>query len=144
MPKKLTKAQLAKIAEIVALFEEERLAELAVEEDGLFVELKSPAALRPAAETAVPTAGARVRPEHWLDIEAPMTGLFYRGPSPDQPPYVEVGDLVAVGQSVGLIEAMKVFSEIPAPVSGRIVEIAAANGVLVGEGDLLMVVDPGA
>jgi biotin carboxyl carrier protein len=145
MAKKLTKAQLAKIAEIIDVFDDEQLAEIAVEEDGLYVELKRAGAVHsPAAHASsgphVP--GRQARPEHWLSVPAPMTGIFYRAPTPEEPPYVEVGALISVGQTVGLVEAMKVFSEIPSPVSGRIVEMAVENGALVGEGDVLMVVDP--
>jgi acetyl-CoA carboxylase biotin carboxyl carrier protein len=148
MARKLTKAQLAKIAEIIDVFEEENLSEITVEENGLYVELKGPAAVH-APAGAAPSAGSpaagggRVRAEHWHDVLAPMTGVFYRAADPEGPPYIEVGALVSVGETIGLIEAMKVFSEIPAPISGRIVEIAVGNGSLVGEGDLLMVIDPG-
>jgi acetyl-CoA carboxylase biotin carboxyl carrier protein len=70
-----------------------------------------------------------------------MTGLFYRGPSPEIPPYVEVGADVEEGQTVGLIEAMKVFSEIPADVHGRVVRIVAENGKLVNQGEVLMLIE---
>jgi acetyl-CoA carboxylase biotin carboxyl carrier protein len=71
-----------------------------------------------------------------------MTGVFYRAASPDVPPFVEIGDRIEEGQTVGLIEAMKVFSEIPADRPGRVVEILAASGQLVSQGDPLMRLDP--
>lgn len=67
-------------------------------------------------------------------IESPMVGVFYRSPSPDDPSYVEVGDIVQIGQTIGLIEAMKVYSEVPSEVSGRIVRVAVENGALVQMG----------
>ena len=78
---------------------------------------------------------------HLFRIESPMTGVFYRTPAPDEPSYVEVGDEIEEGQTIGLIEAMKVFSEVPSEVSGRVVDIPAAGGKLVQAGDVLVVVD---
>jgi len=63
-----------------------------------------------------------------IEIHAPMVGIFYRSSAPDQPPYVEVGDLIAPGQAVCLIEAMKMMNEIQAEVGGRVVEVAVENG----------------
>lgn len=77
-----------------------------------------------------------------VDLCAPMTGVFYRAPSPDAPPYVDVGDYVEGGQTICLIEAMKVFNEVPAERSGRIVEICATNGQLVEQGAVLFRLEP--
>ncbi len=78
----------------------------------------------------------RLRP-----IEAPLMGVFYRASSQGSPPLVEIGDLVVEGQIIGLIEAMKVFSEIPSPVGGRVTEIPARNGALVQPGDTLILLE---
>ena len=75
-------------------------------------------------------------------LESPMVGVFYRSPSPEDPPYVNVGDTIKVGQTVGLIEAMKVYSELPSDISGRIVRLAAENGALVQQGQPLLFVEP--
>ncbi|MCL6474632.1 MAG: acetyl-CoA carboxylase biotin carboxyl carrier protein [Firmicutes bacterium] len=77
-----------------------------------------------------------------VELCAPMTGVFYRATSPDAPPYVEVGDFVEEGQTVCLIEAMKVFNEVPAERSGRVVEICASNGQLVEQGAVLFRLEP--
>ncbi len=77
-----------------------------------------------------------------VDLRAPMTGVFYRASSPDAPPYVDVGDFVEEGQIICLIEAMKVFNEIPAERSGRIVEICAESGQLVEQGTVLFRLEP--
>ncbi len=74
-------------------------------------------------------------------IEAPIMGIFYRTASPGDPPLVDIGDAVEVGQSVGLIEAMKVFSEIKSEVAGTVREIPAANKALVQPGDVLVILD---
>ena len=71
-------------------------------------------------------------------VTSPMNGIFYGAPSPSAPPFVTPGGTVAAGQVVGLIEAMKVFNEITAPVSGSVGEIIAESGQLVQPGDVLL------
>lgn len=66
-----------------------------------------------------------------VEVLAPMVGTFYRAPSPADPPFVEVGATVKAGQALCLIEVMKLFTTIEAPVAGRVVEIAPENGTLV-------------
>ncbi len=74
-------------------------------------------------------------------VEAPIMGVFYRASSPNDPPIIEVGDVLTEGQVIGLIEAMKVFSEVPSPMSGRVVDIPAQNGALVQPGDVLVLLE---
>lgn len=74
-------------------------------------------------------------------IEAPIMGVFYRTASPSDPPFVEVGDTVEEGQVVGLIEAMKVFSEIKSENAGIVRSIPIAHKALVQPGDALIVLD---
>ena len=71
-------------------------------------------------------------------ITSPMTGIYYASPSPSSGPFVKEGDSVSAGQVIGLIEAMKVFNEVPAPTSGTIVRITVESGQLVNLGDPLM------
>jgi acetyl-CoA carboxylase biotin carboxyl carrier protein len=73
-----------------------------------------------------------------LAIVAPLTGVFYRSPSPDTSPYVQVGDQVESDTVVGLIETMKIFNEIVAERTGRIAAIAVETGQLVHAGETLM------
>jgi acetyl-CoA carboxylase biotin carboxyl carrier protein len=75
-------------------------------------------------------------------VAAPLTGIFYRSASPDAPAFVEAGDTVEEGQPIGMIEAMKVFSEVTADRGGVVLEIAAKNGRLVQHGDPLLFLDP--
>lgn len=94
----------------------------------------------------VPTQPAAPRraskEERAVPVAAPLTGVFYSAPSPTSPPFVTPGSVVSVGQVVALIEAMKVFNEIQAEVSGRVVEIVAVNGEVVQKGDALIKVEP--
>jgi acetyl-CoA carboxylase biotin carboxyl carrier protein len=100
----------------------------------------APSASAPAASassTAAPAA-APARPS----IKAPLTGIFYGAPSPGATPYVSVGDHVAVGQIIGLIEAMKLFNEIKSDISGRVAKVCADNGQLVKAKSPLIEVEP--
>jgi len=72
-----------------------------------------------------------------------MSGVFYRSPAPDQPPYVEVGDMVKKKQVLALLETMKVFQKIKSPTAGKIVEIAAENEVSLADGDLMFIIEAG-
>ena len=77
-----------------------------------------------------------------VKIESPMVGTFYAAPSPDDPPYVQVGDKVEEDSIVCIVEAMKLFNEIEAEVKGEIVEILVENGQLVEYGQPLFLVKP--
>ncbi len=76
-----------------------------------------------------------------IEVKAPMSGVFYRRPSPDQPPYVEVGDTVKKKQVLGLLETMKVFQKIKSPVAGKIVEIAPENETPVADLALMFIIE---
>lgn len=145
-----------RIDALAALMEEYRLTE-AVLEDGAFrvvFRRNSPAPALVAAGTAA-IAGAEAEPVEEVaepvasstpsapvgtPITTPMNGIFYDAPSPSSPPFVKEGDTVSAGQIVGLIEAMKVFNEIPSPVSGTVKKVVAESGAVVAIGDTLILV----
>lgn len=77
-----------------------------------------------------------------LEIKSPMVGTFYRSSSPDKPPYIKVGDVVAAGQVVCMIEAMKLFNEIESEISGTIVKIIADDASPVEYDQVLFLVEP--
>ncbi len=100
----------------------------------------------PAATSPAPTdsAAASSQADEGLSlIKSPMIGTFYASPSPELPPFVKVGDPVDPTTTVCTIEAMKVFNEIPAELSGQIVAVLVENGEPVEFGQPLFKVDPG-
>ncbi|MFM7522397.1 MAG: acetyl-CoA carboxylase biotin carboxyl carrier protein [Planctomycetota bacterium] len=105
-----------------------------------------PMAALPAAPAAAPAAGtapaAPAEPDRAVVVKSPMVGTFYRASGPDAPPFVKVGDRIEPEKTVCIIEAMKVFNEIPAGVSGQVVAILVENGAPVEFGQALLKVDP--
>ncbi len=99
----------------------------------------------PAAATAVETAGAAETAERVADhpgvVTAPMVGVIYTAPEPDEPPFVNVGDPVAEGQTLLLSEAMKVFNPITAPRAGKVVRILIGSGTPVEFGEPLLIIE---
>ncbi len=77
-----------------------------------------------------------------MAIKSPMVGTFYRAPAPDADPYIEAGQSVEVGQTVCVIEAMKLMNEIESDVRGRIVQVLIDNNHPVEYGQTLFLVDP--
>jgi len=95
----------------------------------------APAALAAAAAPAEDTS-------KYVTVTAPMIGTFYRKPSPDKPVFVNVGDTVKAGQTVCIIEAMKLFNEIECEVSGTVVKVIADDMKPVEYGQPLLLVAP--
>jgi acetyl-CoA carboxylase biotin carboxyl carrier protein len=98
-----------------------------------------PAAGPPAPESEA--APAERQPANIAIIKSPMVGTFYAASDPDSPPFVKVGDHVGPETTICIVEAMKVFNQIPAEVSGRIVAVLAENGAPVEFGQPLFKVD---
>jgi len=94
------------------------------------------ASAAPLAATAPATSSAEP-PADSVDVTSPFVGTFYRSPSPDAPSFVEVGSVVRPGQTLCIVEAMKLMNEIEAECSGTIVEVFAQNGKAVEFGQKL-------
>jgi acetyl-CoA carboxylase biotin carboxyl carrier protein len=94
------------------------------------------------ASAATPSAAATDGPPARPAVMAPLSGIWYGSPAPGTAPYVNVGGEVAVGQVIGLIEAMKLFNEIKSDKAGRVVKINAENGKLVRAKQPLIEVEP--
>jgi len=97
----------------------------------------------PAGAAQIGRAAA-VDDEKYATVRSPMVGTFYSAASPDSPPFVKVGDQVGPETTVCIIEAMKVFNEIPAECSGKIAAVLAASGESVEYGQPLFRVEPNA
>ena len=152
---------LALIDRLAIVLDRSDLTELEVEVGGTALVLRKPAALAAASAVAVPSAaGASAAPSassaatstsdgpapavgpERPSVRAPLTGIFYASPAPGSAPYVRVGGEVAVGQVIGLIEAMKLFNEIKSDLAGRVVRIVAESGQLVKAKQPLIEVEP--
>ncbi len=124
----------SKVNELGELLDKHGLTAIRVEENGQIVEVRreqhAPAAAKPTAQIAAHTEER--------SMPSPMTGTFYRRRSPSDPALVNEGDHVSIGQVIGLIEAMKVFSEIEATQSGVVSRFAVDDGQLVAEGDPIL------
>jgi len=154
---------LALIDRLARLLERSDLAELEVEAGGTGLILRKPIALAPVASMVAAGAGvgtpatssessggagepstargdpsASARPS----VKAPLTGIFYASPAPGTAPYVQAGGEVAVGQVIGLIEAMKLFNEIKSDLAGRVVRVVPDSGSLVKAKQPLIEVEP--
>jgi acetyl-CoA carboxylase biotin carboxyl carrier protein len=112
--------------------------------------LAAPAGGAAAAAGAVPAAAAAPAPpaavederRNWLDVKSPMVGTFYARPEPGADPYVRVGSRISVGQTLCIIEAMKIMNPLDAEVSGVIRELAVEDAQPVEFGQVLFRVDP--
>jgi acetyl-CoA carboxylase biotin carboxyl carrier protein len=93
----------------------------------------------PPETSAAPT----VDDKKWIDVTSPMVGTFYSAPAPDEDPFVAVGDRINKGDTVCIIEAMKLMNEIEGEVTGQVMEIMVQNGEPVEFGQVLMRVNPG-
>jgi biotin carboxyl carrier protein len=79
--------------------------------------------------------------EKLIEVRAPMSGVFYCRPAPDQPPYVREGDLVKKKQVLGLLETMKVFQKVKSPADGKVVKIMVENESTLKDNDLILVIE---
>ncbi len=146
---------LQEIKQLIKVVEKSDIGEIEIEEEGFkirisknskFVAAAPPTVVRetaPVAEVpaapeapAPPAAPPAEKPEtkeepvlgdNIVEVRSPMVGTFYRAPAPDADPYVEVGDTVTVGQTLCIIEAMKLMNEIQSEVNGKIVKILVEN-----------------
>lgn len=100
-----------------------------------------PTAPLPASVPGLPAHEDNAHLSHPGLITSPMVGVVYTSPEPDAPPFASVGDTVAEGATLLLIEAMKVFNPITAPRSGRVIRVFVANGAPVEYGEPLLVIE---
>jgi acetyl-CoA carboxylase biotin carboxyl carrier protein len=115
---------LDEVERLVNLVRESGVGEVRVRQGEVEITVKAGPAVPQPAREADPPAG------EWDGLHAvrsPLVGTFYRAPAPGEDPYVEVGDRVRAGQTLCIVEAMKLMNEIPADISGEVVEVLAEN-----------------
>lgn len=144
------------IKDMINLMNENSLTELEIEKEGVRIRLKKGASgtyekaveFAPAAPSSghgYPSqalASEKSEKKNVTEIKAPMVGTFYRAPSPEAPPYVNIGDTIEAGQVICIIEAMKLMNEIKSEVKGKLVDIQVDNSEPVEFGQVLFVVEP--
>ncbi|MDN3203505.1 acetyl-CoA carboxylase biotin carboxyl carrier protein [Algoriphagus sediminis] len=102
----------------------------------------SPVAAPAPAPAATPETSTSETPSNLVEIKSPMIGTFYQTPNPDADPFVSEGSKIKAGDTVCIIEAMKLFNEIESEISGKIVKILVANATPVEYDQPLFLVDP--
>ncbi len=137
---------------LLSLLQEEELEEIEVEQGDVRIRVcarqvaqptaGAPAVIHATAGPAAQPSGAATPEPGGVPLPAPMAGIFYRQPSPDADPFVEPGDRVEAGDVVGLIEVMKLFNEIIAPVTGVVVKVVVENEERVEAEQPLMYIQP--
>jgi acetyl-CoA carboxylase biotin carboxyl carrier protein len=144
------------IKEMVNLMNENSLVELEIEKEGMRIRLKKTSSgiegfsgpivveRQNSADAGIkqisePAKQAQVKT---VEIKSPMVGTFYRAPSPEAAPYVEVGQNIEPGQVICIIEAMKLMNEIKAEVKGKILEILVDNAEPVEFGQPVFLIEP--
>lgn len=159
---------LKEIKEMINLMNENGLTELEIEKEGLRIRLKKGAsgemsieglknqavfAPAPSADRNAPASVSAPAPPTEVaqkpaegkartEIKSPMVGTFYRSPSPESPPFVEINQTIEVGQVICIIEAMKLMNEIKSEIRGKIVDILVDNAEPVEFGQPLLLIEP--
>ena len=138
-----------RIRELVKIVQESGVGEIEIEDEGMRVSVRradeagsiaaSVAAGAPATELQEPDSPAH---PPVVRVESPMVGIFYRAPQPGAPPFVAVGDIVGAGQTLCMLEAMKLFNELKADVDGRVRAIHVEDRDPVEFGTLLFEIEP--
>ena len=142
---------LEELQHIITIFEASSLSELEIEEKGIrFRLVKKGAVSKPSdkeriakekLDTALPEQPVEKVGDREISIRSPLVGTFYRAHSPEEDPFVEVGQYVHTGQAVCIIEAMKVMNEITSSISGEVKKILVENGQPVEYDQELLVIE---
>ena len=140
---------LKKLKAVLELFEESKtVSALDVSDGDSRIRLRKegtdsrPAAASPAAAASAAPPPAEKSEERGEKVVSPMVGTFYRAASPEAPPFVRVGQTVEMGQTLCIIEAMKLMNEIPSTAAGRVAEILVENNAAIGYGEPLFLIEP--
>jgi oxaloacetate decarboxylase alpha subunit len=141
-------ARAERIREVVRIVQDTGVGEITIEEEGMRVTVRrtqepgSPAPAAPLEEPEAPPAAVPAPDNGLVRVESPMVGTFYRAPQPGAAPFVEEGDGVAIGQTLCILEAMKLMNEIKTEIEGVVRKIHVPNGSPVEYGQLLFELEP--
>jgi acetyl-CoA carboxylase biotin carboxyl carrier protein len=155
---------LDKIKKLIEMLEKSSLEEIEVSYKDTHLKLKKPQSVHPVIHTSPVVPAVSVlegesgqknsgmakmeekKPEiksTGFEVKSPMVGTFYRSPAPNAEPFVKVGDIVKKGQTLCIIEAMKLMNEIESEVDGKVLEIRVQNADPVEYGETIMIIDTG-
>lgn len=138
-----------KVKKLIELLKESGIAEIEISEGEEFVRISrysrdAPIGASPPAAAAEPAAVEAATPDpvrSGQEVTAPMVGTFYSGPAPAAKPFVEIGSEVAVGDTLCVVEAMKMMNSIESEVAGKVVSILVENGTPVEFGQVLFIIE---
>jgi acetyl-CoA carboxylase biotin carboxyl carrier protein len=148
---------LKEIKEIISLMEEHKLSEIEIEKGDQKIKLRKTLKSDPGIVMEQPVMIQRQqaakagslqerhedkKPPNLVEIKAPIVGTFYRSPSPEAVPFVEVGQEIEIGQVVCIIEAMKLMNEIKSEIKGKVVDVLVENADPVEFGQILLLIEP--
>lgn len=126
------------VAAVVAQLEGTEVEELELSWDDIRIRVRQDPTLMPVVSDPAPS-----EEDATVAVRAPLNGIYYSRPAPEQPSFVSEGALVVAGQTVGLIETMKLFNEVQSEVGGTVVSIRVQDGDLVEKDQELMRIEPG-
>ncbi|HYM19659.1 MAG TPA: acetyl-CoA carboxylase biotin carboxyl carrier protein [Candidatus Kapabacteria bacterium] len=149
---------LSYLEKILRLFDESTLTELEIEEEGTQIRFSrrndqpaaigyappmqyAPAQMAAPVSAAAPSATAPAVASNQHEIKSPIVGTMYRAPSPDADPYIQVGQHIEAGQTICIVEAMKLMNEIESDVTGKVVKILVENGQPVEYGQPIAIIE---
>jgi acetyl-CoA carboxylase biotin carboxyl carrier protein len=139
------------IKKVIEFLKDTDVTELLIEKDGSKLKIKREKYLYNTGPTPppvfppIPEVQETVKEsvdEHYVSITSPIVGIFHRAPSPEAPPYVDVGTVVRKGQVLCIVEAMKLMNEIESDTNGIIKKIPVENGQPVEYGETLFLIEP--
>jgi oxaloacetate decarboxylase alpha subunit len=145
----IDKARAERIRELVRIVQDTGIGEITIEEDGMRVSVRAtpdaptaPASTAPLALPEPEAAPTQLPSNGLVAVESPMVGTFYRAAEPGAPPYVEEGDVVAAGQTLCILEAMKLMNEVKCDLEAVVRKIHVGNAQPVEFGQVLFDLEP--
>lgn len=140
--------ELDNLKELISFLKDTDISELQYEKDGVKIRIRRQTLLSPIETYSKPLVTSVETPQGLEDVQrlatvtSPIVGTFYRSPSPEAPPFVDVGTPVRKGQVICIIEAMKLMNEIESEVEGIVVRALVENGQSVEYGEPLFLIEP--